>query len=90
MASYEIIGGQRLHGTVTPQGAKNEALEVICATLLTDQKVTISNIPEISDIINLIALLGELGVEITHPEKNTYTFQAKTVNFDYLDRKSVV
>ncbi|MBQ5513430.1 MAG: UDP-N-acetylglucosamine 1-carboxyvinyltransferase, partial [Bacteroidales bacterium] len=84
MASYEIIGGQRLHGTVTPQGAKNEALEVICATLLTDQKVTISNIPEISDIINLIALLGELGVEITHPEKNTYTFQAKTVNFDYL------
>ncbi len=84
MASYEIIGGQRLHGTVTPQGAKNEALEVICATLLTDQKVTISNVPEISDIINLIALLGELGVEITHPQKNTYTFEAKTVNFDYL------
>ncbi|MCR5453635.1 MAG: UDP-N-acetylglucosamine 1-carboxyvinyltransferase, partial [Bacteroidales bacterium] len=70
--------------TITPQGAKNEALEVICATLLTDQKVEISNIPEISDIINLIALLGDLGVEISHPQKNTYTFQAKNVNFDYL------
>ena len=88
MASYEIIGGQRLHGTVTPQGAKNEALEVICATLLTDQKVTISNIPEISDIINLIALLGELVVTIEHPQKNTYTFQAKDVNFDYLKSDS--
>lgn len=84
MASYEITGGKQLHGTVTPQGAKNEALEVICATLLTDQKVEISNIPEISDIINLIALLGDLGVQITHPQKNTYTFEAKDINFDYL------
>ncbi len=84
MASYEIIGGNPLNGTIYPQGAKNEALEVICATLLTGDKVTISNIPEISDVLNLIGLLKDLNVEVTHPEKNTFTFQARDVNFDYL------
>ncbi|MCQ2251099.1 MAG: UDP-N-acetylglucosamine 1-carboxyvinyltransferase [Bacteroidales bacterium] len=84
MASYEIEGGKPLNGTIYPQGAKNEALEVICATLLTSEKVTISNIPEISDVLNLIGLLRDLNVEVEHPQKNTYTFQARDVNFDYL------
>ncbi len=84
MASYEIEGGKPLNGTIYPQGAKNEALEVICATLLTSEKVTISNIPEISDVLNLIGLLRDLNVEVEHPQKNTYTFQARNVNFDYL------
>jgi len=84
MASYEITGGKALNGTIYPQGAKNEALEVICATLLTEEEVTISNIPEISDVLNLIGLLKDLNVEVTHPEKNTFTFQASNVNFDYL------
>lgn len=84
MASYEITGGVPLHGTIYPQGAKNEALEVICATLLTDNEVQISNIPEISDVINLIALLQDIGVEVTHPSKNTYTFKASSIDFGYL------
>ena len=84
MASYEITGGSQLNGTIHPQGAKNEALEVICATLLTSSKVTISNIPEISDVLNLIGLLKDLGVEVGHPEKNTFTFQAREVDFNYL------
>ncbi len=88
MASYEIIGGNPLNGTIYPQGAKNEALEVICGTLLTEEKVTISNIPEISDVLNLIGLLKDLGVEVGHPEKNTFTFQASKVNFDYLKSDS--
>lgn len=77
MASYEITGGKKLSGTVYPQGAKNEALEVICASLLTSETVTISNIPEISDVFNVIALLEDLGVEVQHPEKGKYIFNAK-------------
>lgn len=84
MSSYEIYGGKKLNGTIIPQGAKNEALEVICATLLTNEKVTISNVPEISDVINLIGLLEDIGVKVSHPEKNTYTFEAEEVNFEYL------
>ena len=64
MASFIIEGGHRLHGEITPQGAKNEALEVICATLLTSEEVRISNVPEILDVLHLIDLLRNLGVDI--------------------------
>jgi len=84
MASYEITGGRKLHGEITPQGAKNEALEIICATLLTKEKVTVENVPEISDVINLIGLLKDIGVKTEHIRKNVYSFEAVSVNFDYL------
>ncbi|MBR4677802.1 MAG: UDP-N-acetylglucosamine 1-carboxyvinyltransferase [Bacteroidales bacterium] len=84
MTSYEITGGRKLHGEITPQGAKNEALEIICATLLTKEKVTVENVPEISDVINLIGLLKDIGVKTEHIKKNVYSFEAVSVNFDYL------
>ncbi|MDR0865736.1 MAG: UDP-N-acetylglucosamine 1-carboxyvinyltransferase, partial [Candidatus Symbiothrix sp.] len=84
MASFIIEGGHKLHGEIVPQGAKNEALQVICATLLTPEKVTIHNIPDILDVNNLIVLLGEMGVKTDHPRPGTYTFQADDVNLDYL------
>ncbi|MCR4558725.1 MAG: UDP-N-acetylglucosamine 1-carboxyvinyltransferase [Bacteroidales bacterium] len=84
MASYEITGGKKLYGEITPQGAKNEALEIICATLLTKEKVTVENVPEISDVINLIGLLKDIGVKTEHIKKNVYSFEAVSVNFDYL------
>lgn len=84
MASFEIQGGYPLKGTIVPQGAKNEALQVICATLLTTEKVTIKNIPNIKDVNNLIRLLGKTGVEITNPEPHTYTFCAKNIDTEYL------
>ncbi|MCF0173055.1 MAG: UDP-N-acetylglucosamine 1-carboxyvinyltransferase, partial [Bacteroidales bacterium] len=65
MSSFVIEGGHRLHGTITPAGAKNEALQVICATLLTDKEVTISNVPDIADVNNLISLLADMGVKVT-------------------------
>ncbi|GHT72362.1 UDP-N-acetylglucosamine 1-carboxyvinyltransferase [Bacteroidia bacterium] len=84
MASFIIEGGHRLSGEITPQGAKNEALQVICATLLTSGKVTIHNIPDILDVNNLIVLLSEMGVKTDHPKPGTYTFQADDINLDYL------
>jgi UDP-N-acetylglucosamine 1-carboxyvinyltransferase len=84
MAAYEITGGKSLHGSVTPQGAKNEALEIICATLLTSEKVTVGNVPEISDVLNLIGLLKDIGVKTERLKKNVYSFEAESVNFDYL------
>ncbi|GHT46309.1 UDP-N-acetylglucosamine 1-carboxyvinyltransferase [Bacteroidia bacterium] len=84
MASFIIEGGRTLSGEITPQGAKNEALQVICAVLLTAEKVTIHNIPNILDVNNLIALLGDMGVKIGHPAEHTYTFQADEVSLDYL------
>lgn len=84
MSSFIVEGGHKLHGSITPQGAKNEALEVICAALLTPEKVTISNIPEISDVINLIALLGKMGVKTRFIGHDTCEFQADEVNIDYL------
>ncbi|GHT50605.1 UDP-N-acetylglucosamine 1-carboxyvinyltransferase [Bacteroidia bacterium] len=84
MASFIIEGGHKLHGEIVPQGAKNEALQVICATLLTPEKVTIHNIPDILDVNNLIVLLSEMGVKTDHPQPGTYTFQADDVNLDYL------
>ena len=84
MASFKIEGGCRLSGSITPQGAKNEALQVICAVLLTSETVGISNIPDILDVNNLIGLLSDMGVEIHKISYDTYTFKADKVNLDYL------
>jgi len=84
MGSFKIEGGRRLSGSIIPQGAKNEALQVICAVLLTPETVTISNIPDILDINNLIDLLKDMGVEVNRIDHNTYTFQAENINMDYL------
>lgn len=84
MGTFKIEGGIPLEGEVQPQGAKNEALQVLCAVLLTSEKVTISNIPDIIDVNKLITLLGNLGVKIEKLDRNTYTFQADNVDLDYL------
>ncbi|HLV41519.1 MAG TPA: UDP-N-acetylglucosamine 1-carboxyvinyltransferase [Brumimicrobium sp.] len=84
MASFEIHGGKKLNGEVIPQGAKNEALQILCAVLLTPEKVTISNLPDIIDVNKLIGLLQAMGVKIEKVEKGTYIFQAKDVDLDYL------
>lgn len=84
METFIIEGGHTLSGTITPQGAKNEALEVIAATLLTDQPVHITNIPDILDVNNLIKLLEEIGVKVTRNSRNDYTFQADDINLEYL------
>lgn len=84
MASFEIHGGKPLKGELTPQGAKNEALQVLCAPLLTAEKVTISNIPDIIDVNKLIALMQAMGVKVEKVEKGTYIFQAKEINIEYL------
>ncbi|HPA31632.1 MAG TPA: UDP-N-acetylglucosamine 1-carboxyvinyltransferase, partial [Bacteroidia bacterium] len=74
--SFEITGGQQLHGEIEPQGAKNEALQILCAVLLTDEKVTIHNIPDIRDVNKLIDLLRSLGVIIEKLKHGSYTFQS--------------
>lgn len=84
MATFEIKGGTRLKGEITPQGAKNEALQILCAVLLTPEKVTIHNIPDILDVNNLIRLLGKLGVEVEKLSDSSYNFQAKEIDFDYM------
>jgi UDP-N-acetylglucosamine 1-carboxyvinyltransferase len=84
MGTFVVNGGKTLSGTLTPQGAKNEALQVICASLLTDEAVTIRNIPNIRDVTNLISLLSAMGVAVDNPVKGTYTFQAKDIDLDYL------
>ena len=84
MSIFKIEGGHRLNGEIVPQGAKNEALQIICATLLTASKITISNIPDIRDVNKLIFILGELGVKIEKLDRNTYTFQADEINLKYL------
>lgn len=83
MAVFEVTGGKKLKGEITPQGAKNEALQVICAVLLTKEKVTISNIPEIVDVLNLIDLLKGLGVKTEKINADTYAFQADDINIEY-------
>ena len=90
METFIIEGGHTLSGTITPQGAKNEALEVIAATLLTDQPVRITNIPDILDVNNLIKLLEEIGVKVTRNSRNDYTFQADDINLEYLDSDEYV
>lgn len=84
MASFEIYGGKPLKGELIPQGAKNEALQILCAVLMTPEKVTISNLPDIIDVNKLINLLQAMGVKIEKVEKGTFIFQAKNVDLDYL------
>lgn len=84
MNSFEVIGGKKLKGEIVPQGAKNEALQIVSAVLLTPQKVTITNIPDILDVNLLIELLGEMNVKIERPQRDTCIFQADDVNVDYL------
>lgn len=88
MSSFIIEGGHRLHGTIIPQGAKNEALQVLCATLLTEDCVRIKNIPDILDVNNLIQLLADIGVEITVNGPNDMTFCARHINADYLQSET--
>ena len=89
MASFKIEGGHLLSGTITPQGAKNEALQVICATLLTHEPVTIHNIPDIRDVNNLIQLLKDIGVKVNKTE-NVFTFQADELDLNYLESDEFV
>src|SRR6202012_3533266 len=83
MNAFEIRGGQPLSGIITPQGAKNEALQVLCAALLTDQSVTLTNVPDIVDVNTLIDLLSDMGVKVERPSKNTVILQADNINPDY-------
>src|SRR5258705_8698940 len=84
MHSFEVRGGKKLHGEIIPQGAKNEALQIISAVLLTPEKVTVTNIPDILDVNLLIELLGEMNVKLERPQRDTCIFQADDVNIDYL------
>lgn len=90
MSTFIVEGGHKLSGNITPQGAKNEALEVICATLLTDDIVTIGNIPNILDVRNLILLLEEMGVKVCKIDENTFSFQANNINIDYINTESFI
>ncbi|MDE5843574.1 MAG: UDP-N-acetylglucosamine 1-carboxyvinyltransferase [Muribaculaceae bacterium] len=85
MGTFIVEGGHKLEGSIRPQGAKNEALEVICATLLTPEKVTIHNIPDILDVRNLINLLSAMGVKVRYLDRHTCEFEAENIDFDYID-----
>jgi UDP-N-acetylglucosamine 1-carboxyvinyltransferase len=84
MSSFQIEGGYRLNGELEPQGAKNEALQIICATLLTSENIFVENVPEISDVLKLIEILISMGVEVERLEKGKYRFKAENINIDYL------
>ena len=84
MSSFEVTGGKKLSGEITPQGSKNEALQVISAVLLTSEKVTINNIPDILDVNLQIGLLGELGVKLERVNRHTCIFQADNIDVEYL------
>ncbi|WP_088323022.1 UDP-N-acetylglucosamine 1-carboxyvinyltransferase [Polaribacter tangerinus] len=85
MASFKIEGGHTLKGTITPQGAKNEVLQILCAVLLTPERVVVHNVPDIIDVNKLIFILGELGVKVEKLTKNSYAFQADNINLPYLE-----
>ncbi len=85
MGTFQITGGKRLSGSITPQGAKNEALQIICATLLSPEAITISNIPDIVDVNKLIDILADLGVKVQRKGHGTYSFKADDLNLDYLE-----
>src|SRR5258707_5888745 len=87
MNSFEVIGGAELKGEIVPQGAKNEALQIISAVLLTSESITISNIPDIRDVNKLIELLAAMGVEVKKTADDTYTFRAANINFDFFKTK---
>ncbi|MDN3620244.1 UDP-N-acetylglucosamine 1-carboxyvinyltransferase [Polaribacter undariae] len=85
MASFKIEGGHKLNGTITPQGAKNEVLQILCAVLLTPERVVVNNVPDIIDVNKLIFILGELGVKVEKLSRNSYAFQADEINLEYLE-----
>ena len=85
MSSFEIQGGLQLKGNITPQGAKNEALQILCAVLLTSEEITIHNIPDILDVNKLIELLAAMGVNVTKNSIGSYTFKAVSINLDYME-----
>ena len=85
MASFVIEGGHKLHGEIHPQGAKNEVLQILCATLLTSEEVTVTNIPDILYVNNLILLLRDMGVKVSKTGIDSYTFKADTVDLNYLE-----
>ena len=87
MASFRVTGGNKLSGTIVPQGAKNEAMQVLCAALLTDEPVTITNLPDILDINNLIDLMRGMGVDVDRKSPSEVTLQAKNINHEYFDTK---
>ena len=84
MNSFKIQGGTSLSGTITPQGAKNEALQIICAVLLTGEKITIKNVPDIRDIRVLIDLIKKFGVEVNQLSRNDFEFKSEKVNLDFM------
>ncbi|GAB3817146.1 UDP-N-acetylglucosamine 1-carboxyvinyltransferase [Pontibacter rugosus] len=90
MASFEVIGGNKLKGDIQPQGAKNEALQILCAVLLTAEPVTISNVPDIRDVNKLIELIKDMGVKVERIAPDTYTFTADNVNLEYLETEQFV
>ena len=90
MSSFIIEGGYQLHGEITPQGAKNEALQVICATLLSDEEVIIHNIPNILDVNNLIELLDRMGVIVKQLNPGSYSFCARNVDAGYIHSSDFV
>ncbi|NLH29658.1 MAG: UDP-N-acetylglucosamine 1-carboxyvinyltransferase, partial [Bacteroidales bacterium] len=90
MSSFIIEGGHRLKGEIIPQGAKNEALQVICATLLTEEEVIIENIPDILDVNNLIGLLMAMGVEVGKLKKDSWSFKAANINQEYIQTKDFI
>ena len=87
MGSFQIEGGHRLKGNITPQGAKNEALQILCAVLLTEETVTISNLPDIVDVNKLIGLLQKMGVKVAQLEKGKYAFTADAIDLNFLESK---
>jgi UDP-N-acetylglucosamine 1-carboxyvinyltransferase len=88
MNAFEIVGGKPLKGEIIPQGAKNEALQIISAVLLTEEKITISNIPDIKDVNKLIELVADLGVKVERINQDTYTFQASKINLDFFQSEA--
>ena len=84
MAIFKVEGGTRLHGSVTPQGAKNEALQILSAVLLTPERVVVHNVPQILDIIQLIELLEKMGVEVERLGEDSYAFRAANIDLDYM------
>lgn len=85
MSTFVVEGGHQMRGEIIPQGAKNEALQILCATLLTEEVVTVNNLPDILDVNNLISLLKDIGVEVVRTGESSYSFQAKSINIAYLE-----
>ena len=90
MASFRVEGGYPLKGEITPQGAKNEALQILCAVLLTPEPVTIHRVPAIRDVLKLIDLLASIGVKVEHIGEESYRFTADTIDLDYMESEAFI